>query len=153
MSTRTCSIKECNEPLYAKTYCKPHWRRVWKTGEVKQDKPIRKQVRGRVGCLVEGCAKAHRSMGLCAAHSSAARAYKLDSSVYAQMIISPCVICRSSERPVIDHDHACCPGKTSCGECVRGTLCMNCNNALGLAGEDIEMLRAGAAYLLRTGAK
>jgi len=23
----------------------------------------------------------------------------------------------------IDHDHACCPGKRSCGKCVRGALC------------------------------
>ncbi len=31
----------------------------------------------------------------------------------------------------VDHDHACCPGKYSCGKCVRGVLCFSCNTKLG----------------------
>lgn len=47
----------------------------------------------------------------------------------------------------VDHDHNCCPGKSSCGECVRGLLCRRCNTMLGMAGDDAEILRKAADYL------
>ena len=42
-----------------------------------------------------------------------------------------CWICREVEATDVDHDHACCPGKVTCGSCVRGALCSSCNVSLG----------------------
>jgi hypothetical protein len=66
-----------------------------------------------------------------------------------------CTICREPETKhhslvlQIDHDRSCCPRDGSCGKCVRGLLCSNCNTALGLLGDDPERIRAAAEYLDR----
>lgn len=49
----------------------------------------------------------------------------------------------------IDHDHSCCPGKRSCGKCVRGLLCSPCNTGIGLLNDSPDQLMAAAAYLLQ----
>jgi hypothetical protein len=64
-----------------------------------------------------------------------------------------CAACGATEpggkgRFNVDHDHACCPGDKSCGQCVRGLLCAGCNSGIGFFNDDVDRLMAAAAYLL-----
>jgi hypothetical protein len=47
----------------------------------------------------------------------------------------------------VDHDHRCCPGRTSCGKCVRGLLCGPHNEMFGRNGDDPAVFRNMADYL------
>lgn len=79
-----------------------------------------------------------------------ARRYGLPASVLAEMEQEQggrCAICGVVQKLMVDHDHACCPGKESCGRCVRGLICSNCNRALGLMADDPERLNSAAEYL------
>lgn len=60
-----------------------------------------------------------------------------------------CAVCESSKNLQVDHDHDCCPGKESCGMCVRGLLCPSCNKALGFARNDIGILNSLMVYVAR----
>ncbi|MFE9657685.1 endonuclease domain-containing protein [Micromonospora sp. NPDC006431] len=58
----------------------------------------------------------------------------------------------------VDHDHLCCPGRESCGRCVRGLLCAGCNGNLGLVelhGNAMlsprRWIEAARTYLTRAG--
>ena len=52
-----------------------------------------------------------------------------------------------SSSAVVDHDHACCPGKRSCGKCVRGLTHTSCNFVLGSAFDDMVVLQGAIDYL------
>jgi len=62
------------------------------------------------------------------------RAYRLDPREYVRMCDQGCHRCETPEPSGgrgtfdVDHDHSCCEGRKSCGECVRGVLCNRCNN-------------------------
>ena len=63
-----------------------------------------------------------------------------------------CYICQRAtgkvKRLSVDHDHSCCPGSTSCGACVRGLLCRNCNrDVLGHLRDSVVALQRAMDYL------
>lgn len=63
-----------------------------------------------------------------------------------------CAICKKppfteGTQPNIDHDHKCCPGQWSCGNCIRGILCNRCNSALGFLDDSIDNAMRLIEYL------
>ena len=54
---------------------------------------------------------------------------------------------KGGKRLATDHDHRCCPGRESCGKCVRGLLCDTCNWALRHFRDDPQLVERGAEYL------
>jgi hypothetical protein len=60
-----------------------------------------------------------------------------------------CQLLLPTDKTAVDHDHACCPGTKSCGECVRGIIHDSCNRMLGHAEDTPDKLRNGALYLER----
>lgn len=110
------------------------------------------------------CATCHREARKAArkaAHAARVRkVYQLTAEAYAALYEAQggrCAICRratgATKRLSVDHDHACCPGPTSCGRCVRGLACSICNQMLGHLRDDPEAFARAAAYLRRPPAR
>lgn len=79
-----------------------------------------------------------------------ARQYNLSPAEYKALTLQfngQCWICRKRKGRQVDHDHKCCPGKTSCGRCVRGLLCGPCNKFLGMIGDNPEIAENIIRYL------
>lgn len=84
------------------------------------------------------------------------RHYGIDAHTFQALIAAQCGCCAICDRPfeveeipVVDHDHECCPSRKTCGQCVRGLLCAQCNQALGLFKDDPDILMSAAEYLER----
>lgn len=90
--------------------------------------------------------------------STLKRYYKMTPTEYAirsEAQDHKCLICgRTAEEAdpyrkdlCVDHDHSCCPGPESCGNCIRGLICSTCNSALGHFQDSIERIQAAIEYL------
>lgn len=83
------------------------------------------------------------------------RKYKLSLEQYDELLKvqnSKCAICLTEQSELIhslfiDHDRSCCPGQESCGKCVRGLLCSNCNFAIGQFKDNETTMKSAIRYI------
>jgi len=73
--------------------------------------------------------------------------YGLSLDDYRDLLAQGCEICGVLEELCIDHDHSCCSGVKTCGDCIRGVLCKRHNKVLGYVGDSVEELQALIDYL------
>jgi hypothetical protein len=80
------------------------------------------------------------------------KAYRMTQEEYLETLAKQNNVCAICGKPdtislAVDHNHKCCPERTSCGKCLRGLLCKNCNNLLGLADDNADLLLRAVEYL------
>jgi hypothetical protein len=96
----------------------------------------------------------------CRSESDRKYRFNLDQDRFVSLLESQngvCAICHNPETRrslagdvvelSVDHDHACCPGRNSCGKCIRGLLCERCNRSIGLFEEDADLLTSAITYI------
>lgn len=113
------------------------------------DKPFRSEDYRRRCCAGE-CARIAKSLW------NVASRYGITPGEYKRMWLEQggnCAVCRKPESAnryrvlAVDHDHSCCPGSKSCGNCVRGLLCNACNRFLGFARDNPAVMLNAIGYL------
>lgn len=82
--------------------------------------------------------------------------YNIDLDQYNRLLSKQngvCGICKSADPGCgrkylcVDHDHSCCPGEKSCGNCIRGLLCDRCNRGLGQFNDSAGIISNAIEYL------
>ncbi|MEV4575410.1 endonuclease domain-containing protein [Nonomuraea jabiensis] len=169
---KLCQVEGCEKPRHSRGYCSTHARRFEKYGDPlfnSREEHVRDD--GWVLCRlcekwkdpgdypVQGISRrpGRRAGRLCRNCRSLQR-HSITPERFENLLLmqdNSCAICRAtlSRGPDthIDHDHNCCPNANSCGRCIRGILCGNCNKALGLMRDDANILLSAAQYLANGG--
>ena len=155
MTLSSCSYPGCDRPHRARGYCSVHYYQFRRTGTVFDIVPA--GTPQHIGCKITDCPRPHFARGWCQTHHrrlwTRFAKYGITGEQYDELVQAQgdtCAICKIRQEVYsVDHDHACCPGETSCGACVRGLLCRNCNTGIGMLGDDAGRLCAAADYLGR----
>ena len=144
-----CMVEGCSNPEFNPGLCAGHYYQRLRGEELR---PLRETA----PCPVAGCDNAYtvkRSRSkMCLTHTALGKKYGLP-PLRLQELLAPQACsnpgCGEVTSLHIDHDHACCPGYTSCGKCVRGVLCAGCNQSLGSLQENPQRIRGLLDYLAR----
>lgn len=145
-----CNFPGCDRGHKSLGYCSTHYMQVLK------NRPLT-AIRGWTGYLNNGCIFPRCSSpafvrDLCQEHQSLRSTHHLTDEQIVSLFDAPqvCSICGENpgdRRLSIDHDHLCCPGIGSCGKCVRGLLCRQCNLGIGNLRDDPALLMRAIDYL------
>ena len=153
---RICSVNPCGHPAKTKGMCGGHYQRS-RSG-LSLTKDWRFSYKTLEKCDAVWCDERPRSLGFCDRHYQTVVFYgEVALSLVAKFLKDGCEICGSKTQETesgkvlwrIDHDHSCCPGKRTCGKCVRGVLCHQCNVGIGLLGDSPARLGQAITYLTR----
>lgn len=101
-------------------------------------------------CAVERCpARAVTvNMRLCRTHYGSRTRKGISTEYFLELVNrDECDACGAPNPTCIDHDHDCHPGEAMCPGCIRGTLCVGCNTALGHVGDSVRVLEGLIQYL------
>lgn len=145
--THRCGVEDCTDPHWARGFCRIHYREVMSNSETRLPL-VERHTYGSGPCAMPHC----RYTGViweasCPKHYKTLGMYSLTVIQYAQMALRGCQLCGSYTQLSVDHDHACCPGKRTCGGCTRGVLCRYCNMGLGSFKDQPELLILASEYL------
>lgn len=145
---RTCSVPGCDRGYATQGYCGAHLLRLERGQDLTTPlKPLNPKMAEE--CAVTTCVNEVKRGITCTYHTRQAGKYGLEVPEYIRITAGVCDICGDDGLICIDHDHSCCPGAGSCGKCVRGGLCRNCNNAIGLLKENLDNFNRAVEYLSR----
>lgn len=129
-----CTVATCDRKATVKGMCGLHFKRLARGADLlAPPNPRKRKPRGEG---IDGCDRCASIGYLCDSHHTVLLRYRLTRDRYLELMSAGCAICGvmkdSNGAPlVIDHDHACCPGKRSCGACVRSALCTRHNIMAG----------------------